>query len=58
MAGGHFFLVLYPIMLLILLVFRVGIIFSGSLMKRPFGYILLLAYAVYTVVIYLVPTGA
>ena len=58
MAGGHFFLVLYPIMLLILLVFRVGIIFSGSLMKRPFGYILLLAYAVYTVVIYLVPSGA
>ena len=58
MAGGHFFLVLYPIMLFILLVFRVGIIFSGSMMKRPIGYVLLLAYGVYLVIIYLVPTGA
>ena len=58
MAGGHFFLVLYPIMLLVLLVFRVGIIFSGSAMKRPFGYVLLLAYGVYLVISYLVPTGA
>ena len=58
MAGGHFFVVLYPVMLFILLVFRVGIIFSGSSMKRPFGYVLLLAYAVYVVVIYLVPGGA
>ena len=58
MAGGHFFLVLFPIMLFILLVFRVGIIFSGSMMKRPFGYVLLLAYGVYLVISYLVPAGA
>ena len=54
-AGGHFFLVLFPIMLLILLVFRVGIFLSGDYMKRPFGYVLLAAYAVYTVVSYLIP---
>ena len=56
-AGGHFFLVLFPIMLLILVVFRVGILLSGDHMKRPFGYVLLTAYAVYTVVSYLLPAS-
>lgn len=56
-AGGHFFLVLFPIMLLILVVFRVGILLSGDHMKRPFGYVLLTAYAVYTVISYLLPAS-
>lgn len=56
-AGGHFFLVLFPIMLLILVVFRVGILLSGDYMKRPFGYVLLTAYAVYTVISYLLPAS-
>ncbi len=54
-AGGHFFLVLFPMMLLILLIFRAGIIFSGDYLRRPFGYVLLLSYAVYMVISYLVP---
>ena len=56
-AGGHFFQVLFPIMLLILLVFRVGIFVSGDYMKRPFGYVLLTAYGVYMVVSYLIPAS-
>ena len=56
-AGPHFFVVLFPAMLLILVVFRLGVIFSGEHLKRPFGYILLGAYAVYMVVSYLIPGG-
>ena len=37
MAGSHFFVVLFPAMLMILLIFRVGIFLSGDFMKRPFG---------------------
>ncbi len=55
-ADGYFFAVLYPIMLFVLLVFRVGIVFSGQWMKRPFGFILLGAYSVYLVVSYVVPS--
>ena len=52
-AGGHFFLVLFPVMLFVLLIFRVGIYFSGDRMKRPVGFALLAAYGFYTVVSYL-----
>lgn len=58
LAGGHFFLVLFPIMVLILLIFRAGIIFSGDYLKRPFGYVLLIAYAISTIVSYLLPGAA
>ncbi|MDA1315850.1 MAG: sodium:calcium antiporter [Acidobacteria bacterium] len=58
LAGGHFFLVLFPIMVLILLIFRAGIIFSGDYLKRPFGYVLLIAYAISTIVSYLLPGPA
>ncbi len=51
-AGSHFFQVLFPVMLVILLVFRIGIIFSGESMKRPFGYVLLGAYVFYMVISY------
>ena len=54
-AGGHFFVVLFPAMLFILLTFRIGIFVSGDSMKRPFGFVLLAAYGVYLVVSYLVP---
>ena len=56
MASGHFFIVLFPLMLLILLVFRLGIIFSDEYLKRPFGFILLAAYGFYLFVSYLVPS--
>ena len=55
-AGGHFFRVLFPIMLLILMVFRTGIFLSGQYLKRPFGYVLLTTYVVYMIVSYLVPS--
>ena len=56
-AGAHFFQVLFPIMLLILVVFRAGIFFSDEYLRRPFGYVLLGAYGVYLVVSYLLPGG-
>ena len=57
-AGGHFFKVLFPIMLFILIVFRIGVLASGHWLKRPFGFILLAAYIFSTVVSYLVPGDA
>ena len=55
MAGGHFFVVLFPAMLFILLTFRIGIFVSGDSLRKPFGFVLLAAYGVYMVVSYLVP---
>ena len=54
-AGGHFFVVLFPAMLFILLTFRIGIFVSGDSLRKPFGFVLLAAYGVYMVVSYLVP---
>ena len=48
-AGPDFFRVLLPCMLLVLIVFRVGVTFSGERMKRPLGAVLLLAYVVFLV---------
>ena len=53
-AGPHFFQVLFPTMVFILVVFRVGIIFSGEAMKRGFGIVLLASYVFVTLVSYLV----
>lgn len=57
-ASAHFFSVLFPVMMSVLLVFRIGIFVSGDSMKRPFGFVLLGAYAFYLVVSYLAPGGA
>jgi Ca2+/Na+ antiporter len=46
-AGPHFFILLFPIMIFVLLVFRIGVVFSGNAMRRPFGFVLLAAYGVY-----------
>ncbi len=54
-AGGHFFIVLFPVMLFILITFRIGILMSSEWMGRPFGFTLLAAYGVHMVVSYLVP---
>lgn len=51
----HFFLVLYPLMLLVLAIFRVGIFLSGDYLRRPFGILLLASYAIYLVVSYVIP---
>ena len=52
-AGGHFFRLLFPAMLGILIVFRVGILASGPRLKRGFGVVLLGVYALVTLVSYL-----
>jgi cation:H+ antiporter len=57
-AGVHFFTVLFPVMMAVLLVFRIGIFMSGESMKRPFGFVLLGAYTVYLAVSYLAPGDA
>ncbi|MBI1358314.1 MAG: sodium:calcium antiporter [Acidobacteria bacterium] len=54
-ADSHFFAVLFPVMLFVLLVFRIGIFLSGKEMRRPFGYVLLGAYGVYLIVSFLFP---
>lgn len=57
-AGPNFFTVLFPAMLFILIVFRTGVIISGDVLRRPFGYVLIGAYVVYTVLgYYLLPGG-
>ena len=57
-ASGNFFMVLYPAMLFILAVFRVGVFVSGDSLRRSFGWILLAAYCLYVVAGYcLAPEG-
>ena len=51
-ATPSFFQVLFPGMLLVLLVFRVGVFFSKDEMKRPFGFVLLAIYLVVMVLSY------
>ena len=52
-APEHFFLLLFPLMLFILVVFRVGILASGDSLKRPFGVVLIGAYILVTALSYL-----
>lgn len=52
-APPHFFKLLFPLMLFILVVFRVGIFASGDRLKRPFGVILIAAYILVTALSYL-----
>lgn len=55
-ADAHFFLVLYPIMVFILAVFRLGITFSGDALERPFGLVMLGAYCLYIALNFVVKT--
>ncbi|OIO04730.1 MAG: sodium:calcium antiporter [Elusimicrobia bacterium CG1_02_56_21] len=54
LAPPQFFKILFPAMLLVLLVFRAGIRFSGGTMKRPFGFVLLGTYIAATCLGYLI----
>ena len=57
-ASANFFSVLYPAMLFILIVFRIGVIASRDSLRRGFGFVLLAAYVVYLVAgYYLLPEG-
>jgi cation:H+ antiporter len=48
-APAHFFQILFPAMLFVLVVFRVGVVFSGDRMKRSFGSVLIATYLLVTV---------
>ncbi|MBU1701906.1 MAG: calcium/sodium antiporter [Candidatus Eisenbacteria bacterium] len=54
-AGPHFFRLLFPAMLGVLIVFRVGVMASGDQMKRGFGIVLLAVYALVTILSYVFP---
>ncbi len=56
-APTHFFRLLFPLMLFILIVFRVGIFVSGDRLKRPFGVILIAAYLFVTILSYKITGG-
>ena len=56
-APVHFFRLLFPTMLFILIVFRVGVFISGDKLKRPFGVILIGAYILVTILSYKVKGG-
>lgn len=56
-AGAYFFRVLFPVMLGILIVFRLGVLFSGEALRRPFGFVLLGAYALNLLLSYLLPAA-
>lgn len=56
-AGAYFFRVLFPVMIGILIVFRIGVFFSGEALRRPLGFVLLGAYALNLLLSYLLPAG-
>ena len=51
-AGGNFFSVLFPAMLFILIIFRMGVLVSKDVLRRGFGYVLLAGYCLYIVAVY------
>jgi cation:H+ antiporter len=51
-TSPHFFRILFPAMLFVLVVFRIGIFVSGTELKRPFGALLLGIYVLVTVLSY------
>ena len=53
-APAPFFQVHFPAMLAVLVVFRIGVIFSGERMKRSFGVVLISVYVVVMIVSYTV----
>ena len=52
-ASGEFFQFLFPAMVVILIVFRIGIFVSGSQLKRPFGVVLVATYVLVTILSYI-----
>lgn len=56
-ASGKFFQFLFPAMVIILIVFRIGIFVSGSQLKRPFGVVLVATYILVTILSYYFSVG-
>jgi cation:H+ antiporter len=57
-ASADFFRMLFPAMLLVLVVFRIGVLTSGTALKRPFGIVLIGTYVVITILSYSHRPGA
>ncbi len=57
-ASAHFFKLLFPAMLSVLIVFRIGIMTSGTQLKRLFGVILIGAYLLVTILSYTYRPGS
>jgi cation:H+ antiporter len=57
-AGPYFFRVLFPVMMFVLVVFRLGVMFSTDFLKRPVGVVLVAAYLVYLLTSYVWPDAA
>lgn len=53
-AGRHFFVFLFPAMLFLLIVFRVGVYVNQTHLRRPFGILLLVIYLGVTLASYLI----
>ena len=51
-APPHFFRLLFPAMLMVLVIFRIGIFLSGGVIRRPFGVLLLGVYLLATIAAY------
>lgn len=51
-ASADFFRMLFPAMLLLLVVFRIGVLTSGTALKRPFGLVLIGTYVAVTILSY------
>ena len=51
-ATSHFFTLLFPAMLAVLMVFRIGTFASGATLRRPFGLVLIGMYIVITMLSY------
>ncbi len=56
-ATPYFFQFLFPAMLAILIVFRLGVWVSGATLKRPFGVVLIGVYVLVTILSYIQPSG-
>jgi cation:H+ antiporter len=48
-APPHFFRLLFPAMLIVLVIFRIGIFLSGGMIRRPFGVLLVGVYVLATI---------
>lgn len=53
-AGPHFFRLIFPTMILLLVVFRIAIFVSGGALKRGTGFLLLAIYGGFTILNYLI----
>ena len=57
-AGPHFFIILFPVMLILLVIVSIGLHSNQEKLKRSYGIILLSIYVIYTVINYVVKSSS